>query len=101
MNPMYQMFMNGMTPQAPQASPMPQVPPAVQQMQNMMAPMRQAMAVWQSMRNPAAFVKWQFPDVPDEIAGDANKVLAYLQQTRNISNEQLNQFASQFQLPRF
>lgn len=94
MNPMYQMFMNGMAPQAPQASSMPQVPPAMQQVQNLMA-------AWQSMHNPAAFVKWQFPDVPNEIAGDASKVLAYLQQTRNISNEQLNQFASQFQLPRF
>ena len=91
-NPMYQMFLSGMAP-AQQVTPAP-----MQQMQNLMGPFRQAAAVMQSMQSPAAFVKWQFPDVPDEIAGDPNKVLGYLKQTRNITDEQLSQFASQ--LPR-
>lgn len=45
----------------------------------------------QSLQNPAAFVKQQFPDVPDTILNDPNQVLQYLQRTRNISSDQLKQ----------
>jgi hypothetical protein len=47
--------------------------------------------IMQGMQNPAAFVKQQFPDIPDNIMNDPNQILQYLQQTRNISNEQLQQ----------
>jgi len=50
----------------------------------------------QAMRNPAAFVKQQFPDIPDNIANDPNQILGYLQQTRGITNEQLNQLMNNY-----
>lgn len=56
---------------------------------NMMGAFQRANQIMQTIQNPAAFVKQQFPDVPDGIINDPNQVLQYLQQTRNISNEQL------------
>jgi uncharacterized protein YneF (UPF0154 family) len=47
--------------------------------------------IMQSMQNPAAFVKQQFPDIPDNILNDPNQILQYLKQTRNISDEQIQQ----------
>lgn len=54
-------------------------------------PLQKVQYITQTLTNPAAFVKQQFPDVPDEILNDSNKVLAYLQQSRGISNQQLQQ----------
>ena len=54
-------------------------------------PLQKVQYIMQTLTNPAAFVKQQFPDVPDEILNDSNKVLAYLQQSRGISNQQLQQ----------
>lgn len=45
----------------------------------------------QAMRNPAAFAKQAFPDIPDAIQNDPNQILGYLQQTRGISNAQIQQ----------
>ena len=59
-----------------------------------MNPFQKVQYILQTMTNPAAFVKQQFPDVPDAIANDPNKVLAYLQQSRGISNQQLQQIAN-------
>lgn len=47
--------------------------------------------IMSGMQNPAAFVKQQFPDIPDGMLNDPNQILQYLQQTRNISNDQLQQ----------
>jgi hypothetical protein len=47
--------------------------------------------IMQTTKNPAVFVKQQFPDIPDNILNDPNQILQYLQQTRNISNEQIQQ----------
>lgn len=58
---------------------------------NMISAYQRANQIMQSMQNPAAFVKQQFPDVPDNILNNPNQVLQYLQQTRNISNAQLQQ----------
>ena len=44
-------------------------------------------------------IKQQFPDIPDTMMNDPNQVLQYLQQTRNISNDQLAMLMNQF--PRF
>ena len=57
---------------------------------NMMGAYQKVNQIMQSMQNPAAFVKQQFPDVPENILNNPNQVLQYLQQTRNISNEQLH-----------
>lgn len=59
-------------------------------------PIQKAQYIYQAMTNPVAFVKQQFPDVPDEIANDPNRVLQYLQQSRGISNNQLNQIVNQY-----
>jgi len=58
---------------------------------NMINAYQKVNQIMQSMQNPAAFVKQQFPDIPDNILNDPNQILQYLQQTRNISNEQIQQ----------
>ena len=59
-------------------------------------PMQKAQYIMQAMRNPVAFVKEQFPDIPDNIISNPMAVLQYLQQSRGISNDQLNQIISQY-----
>ena len=49
---------------------------------------RMAMAM-QAMQNPVAFVKKAFPDIPPEIENDPNQFLRYLQQTRGITNQDI------------
>lgn len=58
--------------QAPQTS-------GVRQFQN---PMQKMQYIINAMRNPAAFISEQFPDVPENIRNNPNAVLNYLQQTR-------------------
>lgn len=55
--------------------------------------------ILQAMQNPAAFVKQVIPDIPDSISNNPNQILRYLQETRGISNEQVQHIASQ--IPRF
>ena len=62
-------------------------------------PMQKMSYIMQAMQNPAAFVKRAFPDIPDNIANNPNQILQYIQQTRGISNETINQIAQQ--MPRF
>ena len=65
----------------------------------MMNPFQKMQAVMNAMQNPAAFVKQAFPDIPDGIQNDPNQILSYLQQSRGITNEQIQ--AIRNQLPRF
>ena len=58
---------------------------------NMIIAYQKVNQIMQSMQNPAAFVKQQFPDIPDNILNDPNQILHYLQQTRGVSNEQIQQ----------
>lgn len=58
-------------------------------------PIQKAAYIMQALTNPAAFVKQQFPDIPDEIANNANAILSYLQKTRGITLEQIQQLQSQ------
>lgn len=58
-------------------------------------PIQKMQYVMQAMINPAAFVKQQFPDIPDQIANDPNQILQYLQKTRGISNAQIQQIKNQ------
>ena len=58
---------------------------------NMINAYQKVNQIMQSMQNPAAFVKQQFPDIPDNILNDPNQILQYLKQTRNISDEQIQQ----------
>ena len=86
-NPLYNMLVNsGMqTQQNSMMSGGPKFANPVQKMQYIL----------QAMQNPAAFVKQHFPDIPNEISNDPNRILQYIQQTRGISNEQINQIAQQ------
>lgn len=45
-------------------------------------PVQQAQYIMNAMRNPAAFIQEQFPDVPEDIRNNPNDVLNYLQKTR-------------------
>ena len=79
MNPLYNM-------------PMPQGNYMNPQMMN---PMQKYQYVMQAMRNPAAFVRQAFPDIPAEIQNNPNQILQYLQQTRHISNQQIQNLMNQ------
>ena len=56
-----------------------------------MNPMQQMQFISNAMRNPAAFVQEQFPDVPENLRNNPDAVLNYLAQTRG------NQFIQQMQ----
>lgn len=58
---------------------------------NLISAYQKVNQIMQGLQNPVAFVKQQFPDVPDNLLNDPNRVLQYLQQTRNISSDQLKQ----------
>lgn len=64
-------------------------------------PIQKANYILEAMRNPAAFVKHNIPDIPENIINDPNKVLDYLQRTRGITNEQINQIAASNPYPRW
>lgn len=57
-------------------------------------PIQRMQYIMQAMQNPAAFVRQAIPDIPHEISNDPNQILTYLQRTRGISNEQIQQIAS-------
>lgn len=69
----------------PQASGMQQMPGAGQ----FLNPFQKMQRVMSVMNNPAAFLKERFPDIPDEIMHDPNRILQYLQQTKGITNEDI------------
>lgn len=63
-----------------------------------MNPMQRMNMVMQAMRNPVAFVRQAFPDIPANMS-DPNQILGYLQQTRGITDQQIQQV--QAQMPKF
>lgn len=71
MSTMMNLFGSGSMPQQlPQNPTMP------------MNPMQQMQMVMSAMRNPWAFIKQKFPDIPDQYQNDPNAIMQYLQQTR-------------------
>lgn len=86
MNPLYNMLMQN---QAQNVSG--------QMFQN---PVQKMQYIIQAMTNPAAFVKQNFPDIPEDISNDPQRILRYLQQTRGISNEQIQQLSNMYGGPR-
>ena len=83
MNPLYQQIMGGMMQQQPMPS-------------NMMNPFQRFNMIRQAMVNPAMLIKQKFPDIPDQIMNDPNQILNYLQQTRGITNQDIQQLTSQY-----
>lgn len=59
------------------------------QPQPAMNPIQQMNMVNQAMHNPAAFLKRRFPDIPDDIMGNPNQILSYLQKTRGITDQDI------------
>ena len=60
-----------------------------------MNPMQRMQAVMQAMRNPAAFLKQKFPDIPDQYMNDPNLIMQYLQQTRGITEQDIQNTKAQ------
>lgn len=88
MNPLYNMLINQQNSQTRMPSPV-----SGMAFQN---PIQKANYIYKALTNPAAFVRQEFPDVPEDILGDSNRVLQYLQETRHISNDQIQQIMNQF-----
>lgn len=61
---------------------------APQQPQN---PMQMYGQIMQAMRNPSQFVKNRFPDIPDDIANDPDRILAYLKQYKGLTDQDIRQ----------
>lgn len=80
MNPLYQMMNGSMSTAQPM---MPQ------------NPMQRMSFLMQAMQNPSQFVKQAFPDIPDNISNNPGQILQYLQQTRGITNQQVQQMMNQ------
>ena len=89
---LYNLFMNKMSQGQQSMQQSMNFMPAMSQNMN---PMQKMQKVMQAMQNPAAFVKQVFPDIPENIQNDGPRVLQYLQQTRNISNEQIQDIMKQ------
>ena len=58
-----------------QQTPQQQVIPAQQSGMQFQNPIQKAAYIMRTLTNPAAFVKQQFPDVPDDIANNPNQVV--------------------------
>ena len=59
-------------------------------------PLQKANYILRTLTNPAAFVKQQFPDIPDSMMNDPRQILGYIQETRGINNNQIQQILGQF-----
>lgn len=83
MNPWYDKINGGMqTPMMPQ--------------QGGANPFAMAAAISQAMRNPAAFARQAFSDVPADMWNDPAKALQYIQQTRGLSNADVQNLIGSF-----
>lgn len=82
MSEMFKMFGGGTTPSVPK----PQMP---------MNPMQRVQMVIGAMKNPAAFLKQKFPDIPDEYMNNPNLIMQYLQKTRGITNQDIQNVQEQ------
>ena len=87
MNPLYNMLMSSQMNRSNAVSP------------QVMNPMQKMQYIMQAMTNPAAFVRQAFPDIPARIQNDPNQILQYLQQTRHISNDQIQNLINQYPYP--
>ena len=86
MNPLYQQLVGG------QMSYQAQTPMQAPAFNN---PMQKMQYVMQAMSNPAQFVMQAFPDIPPQMQNNPNQILQYLQQTRGISNQQIQNIMNQ------
>lgn len=64
-----------------------------------MNPIQKMQLMMQAMSNPAAFVRQYCPDIPPQIQNSPDQILQYLQQTRHISNQQIQDLLYQNPYP--
>lgn len=66
-----------------------------------MNPVQRYQYIMQALTNPAQFIRNMFPDIPNEIANDPNRVGNYLMQTRGNPTQEMVNYATQqgYQLP--
>ena len=57
----------------------------------MMMNQQRMQQVMQAMQNPIGYLVQTFPDIPVPIRNDPSRILQYLQQTRGITNDQVQQ----------
>lgn len=62
-------------------------------------PINKAAQVMQAMRNPMGVIMQAFPDIPSYMQNNPGQMLQYLKQTRNISDEQIQNIMNQ--IPRY
>lgn len=86
MNPLYNYVMSGNF----------QAPQPVQPMN----PIQKMQQVMQAMQNPSAYLVQKFPDIPVYMRNDPNQIFQYLQQTRNITNGQIQQVMQEIPMQR-
>ena len=82
-NPLYERMMQSGMGGVPMASPVPQ------------SPMQRMGEVMQAMSNPQQYLKSRFPDIPDNISNNPAQILQYLQRTRGISNQEIDNLMNQ------
>lgn len=70
-------------------------PMAPRSMQMPMNPMQKMQMVMSAMRNPGAFLKQKFPDIPDQYLNNPNLIMQYLQQTRGITEQDIQNVQAQ------
>lgn len=82
-----QSMMPGTQPQM-QPAPMSQGP-------RFMNPMQKMNYVMNAMTNPQQYVFKAFPDVPENLRNDPNAIFSYLQRTRGITEQDVQQIMDQ------
>ena len=70
------------------------------QSQRMANPMQMAATISQAMKNPAMFARQAFSDVPSEMWNDPSRALQYIQQTRGLSDADLQNLIGSFSMSR-
>lgn len=80
------------TPQPPIRSQTPARPAS-------MNPMQMMSSVMQAMQNPFGYLKQKFPDIPDELSNNPGGIMQYLQNTRNITDAEVQATANQIPWP--
>lgn len=99
MNPLFMnnMMTNNMAQQPNTAGPLAAAYPNPTFNPATMNPLQKMQYFMQAMTDPAGFMVQRFPDIPQSIRNDPPRIMQYLQQTRNISNEQIQQTNYQMQ----
>ncbi len=58
-------------------------------------PMQKMQMVMSAMQNPGSFLKQKFPDIPDQYLNNPNLILQYLQRTRGITQQDIQNVQAQ------